>query len=157
MFAHGDGELGKRRPDVFDAFEFLGRVIAGHPGGLLGVLGIGGGLPSAVELDSQTGGLFGQLLTQIPELVRGLGHLDTVRADHLRVGGVPAGDLLGLRLGGRDLGLQRTDAGAGPADLRVEGVALGLGEIELTGDVAVLVLQLVDGAVQRLDLGRALL
>ncbi len=72
------------------------------------------------------------------------------------VGGTTALDLLGLGLGGSQLRLQRGDVRAGSADLRVQRIRLGLGQIQTAGDVLVLVLELVDGAVQLLDLRGAL-
>src|SRR3546814_2323007 len=68
--------------------------------------------------------------------------------DHLLVAGVAPGDLLGLRLGGGHLRLERTDIGARTADLGVERITLGLGQIELPGQVAVLVLQLVELGIE---------
>ena len=140
---------------MFDAAQLPCRIVSRDAGDLLRVLGVGGRLPAAVERRQQFGGRRAEFLTQIPELVCGVGHVQTLPGDHRLIGGAAPGDLFGLRLGGCHLRLQRTDARTRAADLGVERISLGLGEIELAGDVLVLVAQLVDGAVQRVDLGRA--
>jgi hypothetical protein len=104
---------------VFDALELLGGV-AGDAGGLLRVLGVGRRLPVAFDLGEQLGGLCEQFLTQVPELVGGLRDVDVLGGEQVLVGGAATRHLLGLGLGGGHLGLQRSDARAGSADLRVE-------------------------------------
>ena len=156
VFTHGDRELRQRRPDVLDALEFLGRVVPGDAGGLLRVFGVGGGLPAAVQFGQQFGDLGGEFLTQIPELVGGVGDVDVLGCQHRLIGRSAPRHLFGLRLRTGHLGLQRPEAGAGSADLGVERIAFGLGQIQLPSDVFVLVAELVDRGVQRLDLGPAL-
>ncbi len=154
VVAHREGELGQRGADVLDALEFLGGVVAGDAGGLLRVLGVGGRLAVAFDLGEQFGGLGEQFLAQVPELVGGVGDLDVLGGEQVLVGGATALHLLGLGLGGGHLRLQRGDVRAGSADLRVERIRFGLGQIQDAGDVLVLVLELVDGAVERRDLRR---
>jgi len=115
---------------VLDALEFLGGVVAGDARGLLRVFGVGGRLPVAFDLGEQFGGLGEQFVAQVPELVGGVGNLDVLGGQQVLVGGAPTGDLLGLGLGGGDLGLQRGEVGAGAADLGVERIRLGLGQIQ---------------------------
>ena len=131
VVAHRECELRQRRADVLDALEFLGGVVAGDAGGLLGVLGVGGCLAVAFDLGEHFGGLGEQFLAQVPELVGGVGNVDVVGGEQVFVGGTTALDLLGLGLGGSHLGLQRGDVRAGAADLRVERIRLGLGQIQL--------------------------
>ena len=118
---------------MLDAAQFLGGVVAGHARDLLRVLGVGGRLAATVELGQQLGGLSAEFLTQVPELVGGVGDVQVLRGEQRFVGGAAPRDLLGLRLGARHLRLQRTDAGTRSADLRVERITFGLGEIELRG------------------------
>ncbi|GBG39138.1 hypothetical protein MmonteBS_35100 [Mycobacterium montefiorense] len=61
-----------------------------------------------------------------------------------------------MRLGTGHLRLQRAQAGAGSADLRVQRITFGLSEIELAGHVLVFVAELIDGGVERFDLRRTL-
>ena len=103
---------------MFDALEFLGGVVAGDAGGLLGVLGVGGRLAVAFDLGEHFGGLGEQFLAQVPELVGGVGNVDVVGGEQVFVGGTTALDLLGLGLGGSHLGLQRGDVRAGAAAAR---------------------------------------
>ena len=154
VVAHRDGELRQCRADVLDALEFLGGVVARDAGRLLGVLGVGGRLAVAFDLGEQFGGLGEQFLAEVPELVGGVGDVDVLGGEQVLVGGASALHLLGLGLGGGHLRLQRGDVGAGSADLRVERIRFGLGQIQAAGDVLVLVLELVDGAVERGDLRR---
>ena len=156
VFAHRDRELRQCRADVLDAAQLLCGVVTGDPRGLLRVLGVGGRLAPAVEFGEQFGGLAGEFVTQIPELVGGIRDVQALRGDQRLVGGASPRHLLGLRLGARHLRLQRPDARARPADLCVERIPFGLGEIELAGDVLVLVAELVDGGVQCIDLRWAL-
>ena len=72
VFAHRDRELRQGRADVLDAAQLLCGVVTGDPCSLLGVLGVGGRLAPAVEFGEQFGGLAGEFLTQIPELVGGI-------------------------------------------------------------------------------------
>ena len=120
VFAHRDRELRQGRADVLDPAEFLCGVVTGDPCGLLRVLGVGGRLAAAVEFGEQFGGLTGEFVTQIPELVGGLRDVQVLRGEQGFVGGAPARHLLGLRLGARHLRLQRPDARTRPADLCVE-------------------------------------
>ena len=133
VFAHGECELRQRRADVLDALEFLGGGVAGDAGGLLGVLGVGGRLPVAFDLGEQLGGLREQFLAQVPELVGGVRDLHVLGGQQVLVGGATALYLLGLGLGGGHLRLQRADVRAGPADLRVERIRFGLGQIQASG------------------------
>lgn len=156
MVAHRERELRQRRTDVFDALELLGDIVAGDAGSLLRVLGVGGCLSVSFDLGEQFGGLREQFLAKVPELVCGVGYFDTLGGQHVLVGRSAALHLLGLGLGGGDLRLQRSDVRAGTADLRVERIRLGLGQIEAAGNVLVFVFELVDGAVERGDLGGTL-
>jgi hypothetical protein len=52
--------------------------------------------------------------------------------------------------------LQRCDVRAGAADLRVERIRFGLGQIQAAGDVLVFVFELIDGAVERRNLAGTL-
>jgi hypothetical protein len=61
------------------------------------------------------------------------GNVDVVGVEQVLVGGATALDLLGLGLGGGHLRLQRGDVGAGTADLRVERIRFGLGQIQDCG------------------------
>ena len=61
---------------MLDAFEFLGGVVAGDTGGLLGVLGVGGGLAVAFDFGEQLGGVGEQFLAEVPEFVGGVGNFD---------------------------------------------------------------------------------
>ena len=156
LVAHREGELGQRRTDLLDAAQLLGGLVAGHAGGLLGVLGVGRGLPVALHPGQQLGSLGEQLLAQVPELLRAAGHLQPLSEDEILVGAAPPRYLLGLGLGGGHLGLQRSDARARTADLGVDRIRLGLGQIQRAGDVLVLVVELVDSRVELGDLGGAL-
>ncbi len=130
VVAHREGELRQRRADVFDAFEFLGGVVAGEAGGLLRVFGVGGCLAVAFDLGEQFGGLGEQFLAQVPELVGGVGDLDVLGGEQVFVGGATALHLLGLGFGGGHLRLKWGDVRAGSADLRVERIRFGLGQIQ---------------------------
>ena len=156
MVAHREGELRQRGADVLDALEFLGRIVSGNARGLLRVLRVGGRLAVAFDLGQQLGGLGEQFFAQVPEFVGGVRDLDVVSGEQVFVGGATALDLFGLGPGGRHLGLQRRDVRTGPADLGVERIRFGFGQIQAAGDVLVLVFELVDGAVERGDLGGTL-
>jgi hypothetical protein len=136
--------------------EFLGGVVAGDARGLLGVLGVGGRLPVAFDLGEQLGGLGEQFFAEVPELVGGVRDLDALGGEQVVVGGAPALYLLSFGLGGVQLRLQRGDVRAGSADLGVERIRFGLGQIQASVDILVLVLELIDGSVERRDLGGAL-
>ena len=82
------------------------------------------------HFEDQIGSDLRQFLAQVPELVGGVGNVDVVGGEQVFVGGAAALDLLGFGLGGGDLGLQRGDVGAGAADLRVERIRFGLGQIQ---------------------------
>ena len=103
LVAHRQRELRQCRTDLLDAAQLLRGVVARDAGGLLGVLGVGRGLPVAFHPGQQLGGLGEQLLTQIPELLGAAGHLQPLREDEVLVGAAPTRHLFGLGLGGGDL------------------------------------------------------